>query len=113
MRPPPSENFRNMASPFHSMSVGGRFCGLLKKISYSIFSRRSCESSTFSSSSMVTGLSKASVSGELPQSEVPIGHGGECTKVSWVHRLSAVSYQLKRDFCWRLPSLNMPIRKKL
>ena len=34
-------NLRIRDNTFHSMSVGGRFCGLLKKISYSIFSRRS------------------------------------------------------------------------
>src|SRR4030081_1616136 len=54
---PPSENFRNKLSTFHSTSVGGRFVGLLKKISYSILSRRSCESRRFSSSSVVTGFS--------------------------------------------------------
>src|SRR5579864_4582231 len=51
---PPSENFRSRASTFHSMSVGGLLVGLLKKISYSIFKRRSCVSRTVSSSSMVT-----------------------------------------------------------
>src|SRR5579862_3594521 len=73
---PPSENFRNNASTFHSMSVGGRFCGLLKKISYSIFNRRSWESSTFSSSSVVTGVSRHSVVMEDTYGEVPIGHRG-------------------------------------
>src|ERR1700757_3357414 len=58
---PPSENFRNSASTFHSMSVGGRLLGLLKKISYSIFSRRSCVSRTFSSSSVVTQVSTHSL----------------------------------------------------
>src|SRR5580693_3598322 len=53
---PPSENLRSMLSTFHSTSVGGRLVGLLKKISYSIFRRRSCVSSTVSSSSSVTGF---------------------------------------------------------
>src|SRR5579864_3697009 len=52
----PSENFRRRARTFHSISVGGRLVGLLKKISYSIFRRRSCVSSTVSSSSSVTGF---------------------------------------------------------
>ena len=34
---PPSENLRSRESTFHSMSVGGRLVGLLKKTSYSIF----------------------------------------------------------------------------
>src|SRR5947199_10832998 len=51
---PPSLNLRSRFRTFHSISLGGRLLGLLKKISYSIFSRRKCESSRFSSSSMVT-----------------------------------------------------------
>src|ERR1700757_886280 len=78
---PPSENFPNSASTFHSMSVGGRFCGLLKKISYSIFRRRSCMSSTFSSSSVVTRVSQHSVVIGDTQGEVPVGHQGDGTKV--------------------------------
>src|SRR5438270_12459131 len=74
---PPSENLRNRLSTFHSMSVGGRLVGLLKKISYSIFSRRNCESSTFSSSSVVTDVSMHSLWGHGAPSEVPDGHGGE------------------------------------
>src|SRR5215472_964564 len=73
---PPSENLRRRASTFHSISVGGRFVGLLKKISYSIFRRRSCESSTVSSSSSVTGFSGISVESARPGNEVPVGHGG-------------------------------------
>ena len=58
---PPSENLRSKLSTFHSTSVGGRLVGLLKKISYSIFRRRSCESRRFSSSSVVTGVSMHSL----------------------------------------------------
>src|SRR5215472_4215650 len=71
---PPSENFRNKASTFHSMSVGGRLVGLLKKISYSIFKRRSCVSSTFNSSSVVTVSPALSLVEMLQRGEVPVGH---------------------------------------
>src|SRR5215472_13641442 len=79
---PPSENFRKSASTFHSMSVGGRLVGLLKKISYSIFKRRSCESRTFSSSSVVTSLSTVSLVEGPSRGDVPVGHQGDGTKVS-------------------------------
>src|SRR5713226_9866234 len=89
----PSENLRNRASTFHSRSEGGFFCGLLKNTSYSIFSRRSCDSSTPSSSSRVMSAPTASL-GEIGQgNEVPVGHGRDGTKVSC--QLSAVSYQLE------------------
>src|ERR1700745_4242549 len=78
---PPSENFRNRASTFHSISVGGRLVGLLKKISYSIFRRRSCESRRFSSSSVVTGLSSVSLVEGRRGGDVPVGHHGDGTKV--------------------------------
>src|ERR1700687_5423337 len=89
---PPSENLRKRLKTFHSTSVGGRFCGLLKKISYSIFRRRSCESRTFSSSSVVTGISMHSVVRSRGGGEWPVGH-------RWVWyeskgQLSAVSSQL-------------------
>src|SRR6266700_3214250 len=71
---PPSENFRNKLSTFHSMSVGGRLVGLLKKISYSIFSRRNCESRMFNSSSVVTGISKHSLRIHHIKWEIPPGH---------------------------------------
>src|ERR1700757_352103 len=112
MRPPPSENFRNMASTFHSMSVGGRFCGLLKKISYSIFRRRSCESRTLSSSSVVTGFSKASVGGEYPESEVPMGHGGEWYESKGKsYQPSAFSCQLRGHCGCSFAGLHAPIRR--
>src|SRR5579872_7101345 len=83
MRDPPSENLRSRLSTFHSMSVGGRLVGLLKKISYSIFSRRSCESRIVSSSSVVTEVSRHSLVIGDTQGEVPFGHhgawyGGNC-----------------------------------
>src|SRR5580704_1903584 len=71
---PPSENLRSSASTFHSISVGGRLVGLLKKISYSIFNRRNCVSRTASSSSVVTGVSKDSVVSRGRGGEVPVGH---------------------------------------
>src|SRR6266571_2041541 len=74
---PPSENLRSKLSTFHSMSEGGRLVGLLKKISYSIFRRRSCESRRFSSSSVVTGVSMNSVVTRRDEGEVPEGHQGE------------------------------------
>src|SRR5215472_9284037 len=74
---PPSENLRSSATTFHSISVGGRFCGLLKKISYSIFRRRSCVSSTFNSSSVVTGFSTHSVVIAGTGRQIPGGHERE------------------------------------
>src|SRR5437762_5590080 len=88
MRPPPSENLRSAASTFHSRSEGGFFCGLLKKTSYSIFSRRRCDSSIFISSSMVMPAPFESVSGEQTLGEVPSGHDGDRTKVSKVWLLA-------------------------
>src|SRR5262252_805729 len=79
---PPSANFRNKASTFHSISVGGRLLGLLKNISYSIFKRRNCESRTFSSSSVVTGLSSVSLVEIRCDGDVPAGHERDGTKVS-------------------------------
>src|SRR5215468_9744473 len=79
---PPSANFRNKASTFHSISAGGRLVGLLKKISYSIFKRRNCESRRFSSSSVVTGLSSVSLVERCWGGDVPVGHQGDGTKVS-------------------------------
>src|SRR6266849_6560860 len=77
----PSENLRSKASTFHSRSEGGFFCGLLKKISYSILSRRSCDSSVFNSSSTVMSSPTASL-GEIVQvDEVPVGHMRDGTKV--------------------------------
>src|SRR5579872_990707 len=72
---PPSENLRSKLNTFHSTSVGGRLVGLLKKISYSIFSRRSCESRRVNSSSVVTGISMHSLVTEMPGGEIPDGHG--------------------------------------
>src|SRR5580658_9708869 len=88
---PPSENLRSMLSTFHSTSVGGRLAGLLKKISYSIFRRRSCVSRTLSSSSVVTEVSMHSLVTGRDGREVPVGHGG-----AWYESNSraAVSYQL-------------------
>src|SRR5258708_2822786 len=78
---PPSENLRRRASTFHSRSEGGRFCGLLKKISYSILSRRSCDSSVVNSSSTVMSVPTRSL-GEIGQmDEVPVGHKRDGTKV--------------------------------
>src|ERR1700733_13223278 len=91
MRPPPSENLRKRLKTFHSMSVGGLLVGLLKKISYSIFKRRSCESRTFSSSSVVTGVSMHSVVRGGAAGEVPVGHEGEWNE----SKLSAVSSPAK------------------
>src|SRR5215467_4568059 len=79
---PPSANFRNKASTFHSLSVGGRLVGLLKKISYSILKRHNCESRTFSSSSVVTSLSTVSLVEGPSGGDVPVGHPGDGTKVS-------------------------------
>src|SRR5947209_19894781 len=87
---PPSENLRNRLSTFHSMSVGGRLVGLLKKISYSIFSRRSCESRTVSSSSVVTDVSKDSLVIEDTRGEVSIGHQGAWYGGNFLGRWSAV-----------------------
>src|SRR5215469_15247951 len=74
---PPSENLRSSATTFHSISVGGRFCGLLKKISYSIFRRRSWVSSTFNSSSVVTVFSTHSVVIAGTGRQIPVGHERE------------------------------------
>src|SRR5947209_17846462 len=114
MPPPPSENLRSSESTFHSRSEGGFFCGLLKYISYSIFSRRKCDSSRVSSSSMVIRISdpggpvfgqpRIMVSlGEIANcDEVPAGHERECTEVSRDHsgiggQRSAVSRQPLRE----------------
>src|SRR5215467_14986130 len=77
----PSENLRSSVSTFHSRSEGGFFCGLLKKTSYSILRRRKCDSSRFSSSSMVMSLPVLSL-GEIPLAEeVTRGHEEDGTKV--------------------------------
>src|ERR1700690_2976945 len=78
----PSENLRSSASTFHSRSEGGFFCGLLKKISYSIFSRRSCDSRTPSSSSTVMSSPTESLGEIVQMDEVPVGHKRDGTKVS-------------------------------
>src|SRR5271165_412998 len=77
----PSENLRNRASTFHSRSAGGFFCGLLKKISYSILSRRSCDSKTPSSSSTVMSVPTESLGEIVQMDEVPAGHRRDGTKV--------------------------------
>src|SRR5713101_2826520 len=81
MWPPPSENLRSRASTFHSRSEGGFFFGLLKKISYSILSRRSCDSRVVSSSSTVMSAPTGSLGEIGPWGEVPAGHGRDRTKV--------------------------------
>src|ERR1035437_9475552 len=88
---PPSENLRKRLKTFHSTSVGGLLFGLLKQISYSIFKRRSCESRTFSSSSVVTGVSMHSVVRRRGEGEVPVGHQGEWNESKG--QLSAISFQ--------------------
>src|SRR5690242_19563567 len=78
----PYENFRSIASTFHSRSDGGFFCGLLKNTSYSIFSRRNCASSRVNSSSTVMHSPTASVWNNGQWHEVPTGHRRDRTKVS-------------------------------
>src|SRR5690348_7488906 len=73
----PSENLRNKVSTFHSKSEGAFFCGLLKKTSYSIFSRRKCDSSRLNSSSTVMR------SPGLPPQRSGNAHA------KWVHTVSA------------------------
>src|SRR5215467_4393697 len=96
---PPSANFRNKASTFHSMAVGGRLLGLLKKISYSIFKRRNCESRTFSSSSVVTSLSTVSLVEGTSGGDVPVGHHGDDTKVTSDTDRSS-RFATPRDHAW-------------
>src|SRR5258707_15450176 len=104
---PPSENLRSRESTFHSMSVGGRLVGLLKKTSYSIFSRRSCVSRVFSSSSVVTqGSPGNSVVRRQRGGEESRGHRGHGTKVrgcqlsTFSYQLSVISFQLSAfSFC--------------
>src|SRR6266851_310556 len=77
----PSENLRSIASTFHSRSEGGFFCGLLKKISYSILSRRSSDSNPVSSSSTAMGSPTGSLGEIVRRNEVPAGHRRDGTKV--------------------------------
>src|SRR5229473_1379326 len=77
----PSENLRSRANTFHSRSEGGFFCGLLKNISYSIFSRRSCDSNPVSSSSTVMNAPTGSLGEIVRRNEVPGGHKRDRTKV--------------------------------
>src|SRR5215467_6283355 len=77
----PSENLRSSVSTFHSRSEGGFFCGLLKKTSYSILRRRSCDSRRFNSSSMVMSLPVLSLGEIEDRVEVTHGHERDRTKV--------------------------------
>src|SRR5215469_17999019 len=76
-----SENLRSTVGTFHSRSEGGFFCGLLKKTSYSILRRRKCDSSRFSSSSMVMSLPVLSLGEIALAEEVTRGHEEDGTKV--------------------------------
>src|SRR5216684_2515036 len=91
---PPSLNLRMRFVTFHSISVGGRLAGLLKKISYSIFSRRSWWSRRFSSSSMVTGRPAHRIARNGRRGEVPQGHAGHGTKVPVERHLALSTWQL-------------------
>src|SRR5258707_14458894 len=81
MPPPPSENLRSRPNTFHSRSEGGFFCGLLKKISYSILSRRSSDSSPVSSSSTAMSSPIGSLGEIVRRNEIPAGHKRDGTKV--------------------------------
>src|SRR5271154_2380735 len=91
----PSLNLRINERTFHSTSVGGRFEGLLKNISYSIFSRRSCCSRRFSSSSVVTNIPQTnSLASEAGNDEVPAGHTRDGTKVPQEERSGLIIHRL-------------------
>src|SRR5207302_8388203 len=108
---PPSENFRSIASTFHSMSVGGRFCGLLKKISYSIFRRRNWVSSTFSSSSIVTGISANQCrSADKARARYRLGTEGYGTKVSGGYRYWLLRLDLAEDLISHWTPSSLPLR---